>query len=341
MIVRLSILLLATTSVMCVAAHGELDGQLRLPTRLIDAPCLIAKAADDHANRARDEALALADRKEAELVDPENRATRADNRLREGKNVTWEGGSSHHRLSLDLPTVTVRNEIKSFDFVEVYTGQAKTKVPQLETCWWKVGFIKTKGTCVRDGWLITDVPMLRNKHVEFSLPSKIEIGHKTQEFSYDLPTVTQRDNRTDFEHAKADVERIKRELEADKNTIANKHAALLKNDIGKALDGVEKDLFAAFEQTVASQAVIFAEKRTALTAARDQGRAAYSAAKDPHGADAAFAQAFELLDKAEADAKASSDQERQQIAAKVAELRKDYLVDNKEPSCPAKSDDPS
>jgi hypothetical protein len=39
------------------------------------------------------------------------------------------------------------------------------------------------------------------------VPSKIEIGHKTQEFSYDLPTVTQRDNRTDFEHAKADVER--------------------------------------------------------------------------------------------------------------------------------------
>jgi hypothetical protein len=308
---------------------------------LIEAPCVVDKIEGDRAKAAADEAHALADRKAAELVDPENRADRANNRLKDGHLVTWEGGSSHHRLSLDLPTITVRNETKSFDFVEVYTGQLKTKVPRLETCWWTVGPIKTKGTCVRDGWLVTDVPMFRNKRVEFLLPSKIEIGHKTQEFSYDLPTVTERDNRTDFEHAKADVERIKRELDAGKAAIANKQAALLDEDIKKALDGIEKDTLAAFDQNLASQTAMFAQKRADLIATRDQARAAYSSAKDPHGADAAVAQAFALLDNAEADAKATSDQERQQITAKIAEMRKDYLTDHKEPSCTTNKGSPS
>jgi hypothetical protein len=292
----------------------------------------------DRAQAAANEAHALADSKAAELVDPENRADRANNRLKDGQAVTWEGGSSHHRLSLDLPTITVRNEIKSFDFVEVYTGQLKTKVPRLETCWWTIGPIKTKGVCVRDGWLVTDIPMFRNKRVEFSLPSAIEVGLKTQEFSYDLPTVTERDNRRDFEHAKADVERIGRELDAGKAAIAVKQAALLDEDIKKDLDDIEKDTLAAFDQNVASETAVFAQKRAELIATRDQARAAYSSAKDPHDADAAFAQAFALLDKAEADAKASSDLERQQITAKIAEMRKDYLTDHKLPSCTAEAE---
>ena len=183
--------------------------------------------------------------------------------------------------------------------------------------------------------------MLRNKHVEFSLPSKIEIGHNTQEFSYDLPSVTERDNHADFEHSKADVDRIKRELDVGGNAIANKYVALLNDDVRKILDGIEKDSSAAFENAVASQTVMFAEKRKKLTTARDQARAVYAAAKDPHGADAAFAQAFALLDKAEANAKVRSEQERQQIASKIADLRKDYLVDHKEPSCSARSENKS
>jgi hypothetical protein len=337
-----SALLLASTCLVSVAAHGESGDQLPLPAPLIEAPCIIDKVEGDRAKAAAAEALALADRKAAELVDPENRADRANNRLKDGQNVTWEGGSSHPRLSLDLPTVTVRNETKSFDFVEVYTGQLKTKVPRLETCWWTVhaGFIdiKTKGSCVRDGWLVTDVPMFRNKHVEFSLPSSVEIGHKTQEFSYDLPSGTQRDNRTDFEHAKADVERIKRELDAGKAAIASKQDALLNEDIKKVIDGIEKDTLAVFDQNVASQMAIFSQKREELVAAREQARAAYSSAKDPHGADAAFAQAFALLDKAEADAKAGSDLDRQQITAKIADMRKDYLTDHKQPSCAAEAE---
>jgi hypothetical protein len=331
-------LLLGSTCLISAAALGD---QLPLPEPLIEAPCVISKVEGERAKAAADEAHALADRKTAELVDPENRADRANKRLKGGQNVTWEGGSSHHRLSLDLPTFTVRNETKSFDFVEAYTGQLKTKVPRLETCWWKVGPLKTKGTCVRDGWLVTDVPMFRNKHVEFSLPSAIEIRHKTQEFSYDLPTVTLRDNRTDFEHAKADVERIKRELDAGKAAVAEKQTALLDQDIKKAFDGIEKDTLAAFDQNVASQIGAFAQKRAELIAARDQARAAYSSAKDPHGADAAFAQAFALLDRAEADAKARSDLERQQIAAEIAEMRKNYLTDHKEPSCAAKAENQS
>jgi hypothetical protein len=344
-----SALLLASTCLASVAAHGEPGDRISLPPALVEAPCTLEQVASDRVKAAADAARSLADRKTAELVDPDNRADRANNRLKDGQNVTVEGGTSHHRVSLDLPTVTVRNETKSFDFVEVYTGQLKTKVPRLETCWWTVhaGFIdiKTKGTCVRDGWLVTDVPMFRNKHVEFSLPSSIEIGHKTQEFSYDLPTVTERDNRADFEHAKADVERIQRELNAGKAAIANNQAALMDEDIKKAIDAIEKDTLGAVDQNVASQTAMFAQKRAELVAARDQARAAYSSAKDPHGADAAFAQAFALLDKAEADAKASSDLERQQIAVKIAEMRKDYLTDHKLPSCTAmtekKTEDPS
>jgi hypothetical protein len=336
----LSALLLASTCLVSAAALGESGNQLPLPTPLVEAPCVINKVERDRANAAGAAARALADRKAAELVDPENGADRANTRLKDGHAVTWEGGSSHHRLSLDLSTVTIRNETKSFDFVEVYTGQLKTKVPRLESCMWKMdlpfgGKIETKGTCLRDSWLITDVPMLRNKHVEFSLPSKVEIGHQTQEFSYDLPTVTERDNRRDFEHAKADVERIKRELDAGKAAIAETQTALLYEDIKEALDGIEKDTLATFDRNVASQKAMFAQKRSELIATRDQARAAYAAAKDPHGADAAFAQAFALLDKAEAEAKASSARERQQITEKIAEMRKDYLTDHKDASCPA------
>jgi hypothetical protein len=325
------------------AVRAAADGSLELPAPLRDAPCIIDKVEGDRAKAAAAEAHALANRKAAELVDPENRADRANNRLKDGQNVTVEGGSSHHRLSLDLPTIVVRNETKSFDFVEVYTGQLKTKVIRMETCWWTAGWlgIKTKGTCPRESWLVTDVPMVRNKHIEFSLPSKIEVGHKTQEFSYDLPTVTQRDNRTDFEHAKADVERIKRELDAGKAAIADKQAASLDEDIRKALDGIEKDTLAAFDQNAAAQTAAWAQKRAELIATRDQARAAYASAQDPHGADAVFAQAFALLDKAEADANVSSDLERQQIAAKIAEMRKDYLTDHKEPSCIVKPENPS
>jgi hypothetical protein len=338
-----AILLLASTSFLSGAAHAESGDQFSAPASLIEAPCVIDKVEGDRAKTAADEARALADRKAAELVDPENRADRANNRLKEGKSVTWEGGSSHHRVSLDLLTVTVRNTTKSFDFVEAYTGQLKTKVIRMEVCWWTAGWlgIKTKGACPRESWLVTDVPMFRNKHVEFSLPSKIEIGHKTQEFSYDSPTVTQRDNRTDFEHAKAEVERVKRELDAGKAAIADKHASLLDEDIKKALDGIEKDTLAAFDENVASQTAMFAQKRAELNASRDQARAAYASAKDPHGADAAFAQAFALLDQAEADANKSADLERQQIGAKIAEMRKDYLTDHKVPSCTAKSENPS
>jgi hypothetical protein len=177
------------------------------------------------------------------------------------------------------------NETKSFDFIELYTGQAKTKVVRLETCWWSAstpfGTIKTKGTCPRESWLVTDVPMVRNKHVEFSLPSKIEIGRTTQEFSYDLPTVTQRDNRKDFEHSKADVERIKRELDVGKVAIAAQQVALLDEDTKKALDRIEKDTLTTFNQNTASQTAMFAQKRAELVATRDQARAAYSSAKTP------------------------------------------------------------
>ncbi len=105
-----SALLLASTCLASVAAHGEPGDQVSLPEALVEAPCVIDKVASDRAKSAADEARALADRKAAELVDPENRADRANNRLKDGQNVTVEGGSSHHRLSLDLPTVTVRNE---------------------------------------------------------------------------------------------------------------------------------------------------------------------------------------------------------------------------------------
>ena len=175
----LSALLLASTCLVSAAALGEsgnqLPLQLPLPTPLVEAPCVINKVERDRANAAGAAARALADRKAAELVDPENRADRANNRLKDGNAVTWEGGSSHHRLSLDLSTVTIRNETKSFDFVEVYTGQLKTKVPRLESCMWKMdlpfgGKIETKGTCLRDSWLITDVPMLRNADSGASRP---------------------------------------------------------------------------------------------------------------------------------------------------------------------------
>ena len=336
-------LLLASTCLVSAATYAETGNQLPLPASIIQAPCVVEKVEGDRAKAAADEAHALAERKAAELVDPENRADRANNRLKDGQNVTVEGGSSHHRLSLDLPTTTVRYDTKSFDFVEVYTGQLKTKVIRMETCWWTAGWLglKTKGTCPRESWLVTDVPMIRNKHVEFSLPSKIEIGHKTQEFSYDLPTVTERDNRADFDHAKADVERIKRELEAGKVAIADKQAVLLDDQIKTTLDGVEKDTLAAFDQNVAVQMATFAQQRKDLTATRDQARAAYASAKDPHGADAAFAQTFALFDKMEADAKANFDLQREQITAKIAEMRKDYLTDHQEPSCPTKAENPS
>jgi hypothetical protein len=84
------------------------------------------------------------------------------------------GDGCGHRCARSLEGIRHR----SLESVWVYTGQLKTKVPRLETCWWTVraGFIdiKTKGTCVRDDWSTHDVRgasrLFRSLRLSFPFP---------------------------------------------------------------------------------------------------------------------------------------------------------------------------
>ncbi|MFK4721028.1 hypothetical protein ABIE89_002128 [Bradyrhizobium niftali] len=328
---RLSLLVSVSSLVLSWGARAEPVAAVTPDARLKAASCAIAKAAQDRTDAAKSEARAFASEKATELVDPENRADRAGNRLKEGKNVTEEGGMSHHRVSFDIADFTVRYETKSFDFVEAYTGELRTKVVKFEACWWKVGFVKTKGTCPRESWLVTNVPMVRKKHVEFSVPASLETKFRTVEGSYDLPTATWRDNRRDFDHAKADVERIQREIDAGQDAIAKKQTDLMVLDVSSTIDGIEKQWMAELDQSAAANAADFAKKKAELVEIERQARS--MSGTDAETVEKTFASAFALLDRAESEAKDNFVRSKADAGAQIAQLREKYIQQGQLPSC--------
>src|SRR4051812_35431448 len=83
-------------------------------------PCTIDSIFAKYLDAAKREANAFRDQKNQELVDPENRADRAKNRVEKNDNLTVEGGSAQHRLAMDVPHLRMHRV--SFSFPETFMG---------------------------------------------------------------------------------------------------------------------------------------------------------------------------------------------------------------------------
>ena len=111
-----------------------------------DVSCTIEEIFAKHDVAAKAQADALNDQKGRELVDPENRADRAKNRLDKGDEISVEGGSTRHRIAFDVPKIRMRRV--SFDIPQTFMGDTKLEVPDgIKQCWMKAGPLKTKVPC--------------------------------------------------------------------------------------------------------------------------------------------------------------------------------------------------
>jgi len=281
-------------------------------------PCTIEEIFSKHAAATKAQADALRDRKRQELVDPENRADRAKNRLEHGDEISVEGGSTRHRIAFDVPKIRMHRV--SFDIPETFMGDAKMEVPDgLKECWWKVGPIKTKGLCAHTKIVVVGVPQFRSKTVSFDLPDTVE--WQRVDIVYDTLTVTQRDNRHDLNTANGNIQRIKRELEDGSKAIQDRTSAEFFDEAGKAIDKAEQSALAEFDKQVRERLSSLAQIRSDLESKRSAARAA---AGDKAGeVDAAFTKAAAPIDRMEAVARAKVEEDRKSITQQFAILRDD------------------
>lgn len=303
-------------------ANGEVIRKVVFPTPANVVPCTIEEIYRKHEEAARTEATNFSKRKEQELIDPENRANRGANRLKHGDEFSLEGGMSYHKISLDMPQFTIRTEEKSFDFVEITFNETRIPLTEPYECWFKFGPIKTKSICFRKRDLVTRVPQFYRKRVVFSLPSSIEMKIKRVEFSYDLPTLTQRDNRQELNDAMTNIDRIKKEIEVGKASIAMRHNAEFVADVNASIDRAEADAMSSLAQMEADVPAPMIQKRAELNASLAQAR---HAAGDRAGEiEASYTSGFQALDQAEALIKAGVESARRNVREQISDLRSDF-----------------
>jgi hypothetical protein len=258
------------------------------------------------------------------LDSAEQRAHRSDERIKKGDNFSWEGGGSRQRYSIDLPQVTVGYSNKSFDFVQTAMKETRTHFGRFEACWWKVGFIKTKGTCWREGDIVWSVPQFKWGRVEIGMPT-VKIGWKRQNFIWDLPTVTVRDNKGDLDKANDDIARTRKELKQGTEDIKSRVTAAARQEISGILDKATNDSDASIDEAKAKAMAPLLKQKQDLARSRDAARAALTAAGKSGEADAAFAEAFEMIDKSGADVSASFEEARGEVHKQIAALKDAYL----------------
>jgi hypothetical protein len=327
---RRAMFLLGAAFLISPAAADD-AGSLQIPT-LRDAPCELERVVSDAQRRAADETARMTAEKEKDLDSAEQRANRSDERIKKGDNFTWEGGGSRQHYSLDLPQVTVEYAIKSFDFVQTAMKETRTHFGRFETCWWtvKAGFIniKTKGTCWRESDIVWSVPQFKWGRVEIRMPT-VKIGSKRQDFYWDLPTVTVRDNKGDLDKANDDTARTRRELEQGTEAIRVRVMSSAREQVTGILDNASKDSDAALDTAKAKALEPLLKQKQDLTKGRDAARAALAAAGKGGEADAAFAEAFKMLDKSLADVAAGFESARDDVHKQIAALKDAYLGDGK------------
>lgn len=328
--------LLSTTSLVLTNA-GQAGGSATAATDsetargvLQEAPCDIEDAIAAAKAKAAKQAGDLAAAKDPELDDAQNRADRAGKRVGKGDEFSWEGGGSRQKYSMDIPQFTLRYTTKSFDVPETSWKETRTRFGRMESCWWKTdlpfgGEIKTKGTCWRESDIVWSVPQFRMGRVEIQVPDTLETKMKTVEFSWDLPTVTVRDNREELDKANENIKKINRDLEQGTANIADRNTEDAKNQIAAILDRSESDALAAFDKEQAASLKVFEDQRAELNRSLADARGRLSQAGQQGRADAAFAPAFQLIDDAQARFVASAADARAKIGQEIKALREAYL----------------
>lgn len=194
-------------------------------------PCTINEIFAKYEATTKAQADALRDQKNHELVDPENRADRAKNRLDKGDEFSLDGGSTTHRISLDLPKVRMGR--KSMDVPDGYFAVTTILIPDGVKMCRTGGMIKIDVPCgVHQREVKTKVPQWRTKTVYFDLPETVE--WERAEITYKTPNVTQRDNRHDLNTADGNIKRIQRELEDGSKAIADRNSVAFFDEANKA-----------------------------------------------------------------------------------------------------------
>ena len=282
-----------------------------------DLPCSIEQIFAKYEASAKAQADALRDKKNQELIDPENRADRARNRLDKGEAVSWEGGSARHRLAFDVPKM--RTHRVSFDIVETYMADTRTQVPDgVKTCMVNAGFVKTKVPCgvhYRD--VVVTVPQFRKKTVSLDLPDAIK--WQRVDIVYDTPTVTMRDEKHDLDAADGNIDRIRKELLDGTKAIADRTSAAFFAEATSIINRTDQAALADFDAKMQERLVLFAKLRSESEAKRAAARAA---AGDKAGeVDAAFAKVTQAIDQAEARAREEIVSERKAISQPYTDLR--------------------
>lgn len=265
------------------------------------ASCEIEKVIEVGIEGARKEADAFAARKNEELAGEMQRAERSDKRIQMGDNYSWEGHSTRQHVAIDVPSFTVRAAEKSFDFVG--TGMRVTKVLGVKM----------------------HVPQFWRKTVKIDLPVKIETSMKRQDFYFDTPSLTIRDNQGDLKDANEKVKKINDEIAAGEIAIKERHKQMLLKDVEHALAKSEQDSLSELNRTEAAALETLEQRRSELLVAKNRARAQLAEVHKEREADAAFAAPLKILGDVIGKMKADYGEARENVSRQIAKLKDDYL----------------
>jgi hypothetical protein len=312
---RREFLLTVAASAMLTATAQAQSTEGTDPTAAL--PCTIDSIFAKYLDAAKVEADALHNQKTQELVDPENRADRAKNRVEKSDNFTIEGGSAQHRLAFDVPQIRMHRV--SFSFPETFMGNQTIQIPDgAKQCMVPIPFGKTLVPCgVHYRNAVVSVPQWRTNTVILDLPDAVK--WQRVDVVYDTPTVTYRDNKHDLETAKGDIERIEREMGNGSTAISSRNDAAFFDEAGKAIDKVETSVLADFDKMSQEQLAPFALSRKSLESQHGDARA--KAGSKIAEVDTAFAKVFATIDEAEEAARAQLDIEHQRVTQQFDSIR--------------------
>jgi hypothetical protein len=265
------------------------------------ASCEVEKVIEVGIERARKEAEAFAARKNEELAGEMQRAERSDKRIQQGDNYSWEGHSTRQHIAIDVPSFTVRTAEKSFDFVG--TGMRVTKVLGVKM----------------------HVPQFWRKTVKIDLPVKIETSMKRQDFYFETPSLTIRDNQGDLKDANEKIKKIRDEIPAGESGIKERHKQILLKDVEDALAKSERASLSELNQAEAAALETLEQRRSELLAAKNYARAQLAEVHKENEADAAFSTPLKVLDDAIGKMKADYDEARENVSKQIAKVKDDYL----------------
>lgn len=320
MVFHRTLLLAGAAFLTASAAHADIVSRV-VAQDTVDAPplidCTIEEIFKKQADEARKEGEALAQKKDQELVDPENRADRGAKRTAQGDNTSLEGGMARHRLSFDRPVVTVKTKRISFDIPETIMT-TRTEI-RANWCMVNAGLFKTKVPC--NVSVQVPHPEIRMRTVVIDVPDGVDVRMESLDLSYDTPSMTSRDNEKELKTAKGNIDRIKNELKAGRVAIADRHQNDFVQEANAAIDAYGTVSLLAIDRDLDNALAGLNAVRNDLETRQAEARAEAG----PHAGevDAAMAPAFQELDNQETATKAAADVARQNVRNEANTLRDD------------------